>query len=92
MRKYAIYQTKNPKKKMETSKKLLLFAIALILYISAIATIAVFVLGDSAPLEYLIGGVFALASTAYGFYFWKAKNENISKYGNNVDPSDDDVV
>ena len=77
---------------METSKKLLVFAIALILYISAIATIAVFVLGDSAPLEYLIGGVFALASTAYGFYFWKAKNENISKYGKNIDSDADDVL
>lgn len=89
MRKYASYPTK---KKMETSKKLLIYAMVLVVVISIIATIAVFVLGDSAPLEYLIGGVFALASTAYGFYFWKAKNENISKYGNNVDSDADDVV
>lgn len=64
----------------------------MVIIISTIATIAVFVLGDSAPLEYLIGGVFALASTAYGFYFWKAKNENISKYGNNVDSDADDMI
>ena len=32
----------------------------------------------------LITGVFSLASIAFGFYFWKAKNENIRKYAKNL--------
>ena len=89
MRKYASYQTK---KKIETSKKLLIFTIAMVLIISIVSIISVFVLQDSTPLEFLIGGVFALASTSFGFYYWKAKNENIAKHGNNVDDNDDVVI
>lgn len=66
--------------------------------ILAIATaiftfIAVFKTGDTSPLMYLIPGVFGLASVAHGFYFWKAKAENLRKFGQadkvsmNGDPS-----
>ena len=82
MRKYVSCHIRH---KLETSKALLLFSIALVIIISTISVIAVFVLQDTTPLEFLIGGVFGLASTAFGFYYWKAKNENIAKYGNNVD-------
>lgn len=57
----------------------------MVIFISIVTVVAVFVLHDAGPLEYLIGGVFGLASTAFGFYYWKAKNENIAKYGDNVD-------
>ena len=57
----------------------------MVIVITIVTVIAVFVLQDAGPLEFLIGGVFGLASTAFGFYYWKAKNENIAKYGNNVD-------
>ena len=57
----------------------------MVIIISIVTVIAVFVLKDAGPLEFLIGGVFGLASTAFGFYYWKAKNENIAKYGQNVD-------
>lgn len=57
----------------------------MVILITIVTIIAVFVLSDIAPLEFLIGGIFGLASTAFGFYFWKAKNENIAKYGNNVE-------
>lgn len=70
---------------METSKKLLIFVITLVILITIITTIAVFVIADVTPLEVLITGIFGLASTAFGFYFWKAKNENLAKYGDNVD-------
>ena len=81
MRKYASCR----RKRTETSKQLLKFSVAMVIFISIVTVIAVFVLHDAGPLEYLIGGTFGLASTAFGFYYWKAKNENIAKYGENVD-------
>lgn len=57
----------------------------MVIIISIVTVVAVFVLQDAGPLEFLISGVFGLASTAFGFYYWKAKNENITKYGQNVD-------
>lgn len=57
----------------------------MVVMITIVAIVAVFVLQDATPLEYLIGGIFGLASTAFGFYFWKAKNENCAKYGNHID-------
>ena len=80
MRKYASC----PKKK-ETSKQLLKFTVAMVVLITIVTVVAVFVLGDAGPLEWLIGGIFGLASTAFGFYYWKAKNENCAKYGNHID-------
>jgi len=82
MRKYAGYHTK---KNIETSKKLTGFAVAMVIFITIVTVIAVFVLEDVTPLEFLITGIFGLASASFGFYFWKAKNENIAKYGNNVE-------
>lgn len=74
-----------PKRKIETSKKLLIIAVAMVVITAIVTVVAVFKLQDTSPLGYLITGVFGLASTAYGFYYWKAKNENISKYGRNVE-------
>ena len=82
---YASYHTE---KKMDTSKKLLVFAVALVVVITIVTVISVFSTGDVTPLEFLITGIFGLASTAYGFYYWKAKNENINKYGDNVKEND----
>lgn len=76
---------KSPKRRTETSKKLLTFTVAMVVIITIVAVVAVFVLRDVSPLEWLIAGIFGLASTAFGFYFWKAKNENCAKYGNHVD-------
>ena len=77
-----------PKKRIETSKKLLIYAVAMASLLSIVTVVAVFLLEDTSPLAYLIPSVFGLASTAYGFYFWKAKNENCRKFGNNVDDTD----
>lgn len=69
------------KKKVETSKLLLIVSdvMAAVVLISAI--VAVFILRDPTPLEYLIPAVFALASASHGFYYWKAKAENLNKWG-----------
>ncbi len=39
-----------------------------------------FITSDSTPLVTLIERLFALASIAVGFYYWKAKAENLHKY------------
>lgn len=66
-------------KNAEWSKKLLIFIELLIIATFILVCIAVFK-GDASALVALITGVFSLASLAFGFYYWKAKNENIRKY------------
>lgn len=66
-------------KNAEWSKKLLVFIELLIIATFVLVCIAVFK-GDASALVALITGVFSLASLAFGFYYWKAKNENIKKY------------
>ena len=70
-------------RRTETSKRLLLFSDILAVTVTVISAVAVFVIGDTSPLEYLIPAVFGLAATSHGFYYWKAKNENIAKFGSN---------
>lgn len=69
------------KKKTETSKILLIVSDILTGIVSAAAIIAVFVLRDTSPLVYLIPAAFGLSATSHGFYYWKAKNENLQKFG-----------
>ena len=71
------------RRRTETSKRLLLFSDILAVTVTVISAVAVFVIGDTSPLEYLIPAVFGLAATSHGFYYWKAKNENIAKFGSN---------
>lgn len=66
-------------KNLEWSKKLLLFTEALIIAVFVLTTVATFK-GLVDALVALITGVFSLASISFGFYYWKAKNENIRKY------------
>ena len=70
-------------KNAEWSKKLLIFIELLIIATFILVCIAVFK-GDASALVALITGVFSLASLAFGFYYWKAKNENIRKYAKNL--------
>lgn len=71
-------------KNMEFSKKLLYFIMMIILFLCALTAVSVF-MGMYEPLSSLIVGVFTLASIAFGFYYWKAKNENIRKYARGID-------
>ena len=72
---------KRTKKKTEMSKKLLIVSDIIAAATAAGTFAAVFVLRDASPLAYLIPAVFGLASVAHGFYFWKAKAENLHKFG-----------
>ena len=70
-------------KNIEFSKKLLIFVQLLIIALFILTAVATF-MGLVDVLVALITGVFSLASIAFGFYFWKAKNENIRKYAKKV--------
>ncbi len=74
-------------KKAEFSKKLLYFVTDMIVLTFVAVVISVF-LGMSEPLVVFITGLFSLATIAFGFYYWKAKNENIRKYAEKVDKKD----
>ena len=55
-----------------------------------VATLAaVFILKETSALAYLIPSVFALTASVNGFYLWKAKSENLAKYGGTVADTDD---
>lgn len=66
-------------KKIEFSKRIL----ATVAAATAAIVVAAFVLmwhaGDTGALAYIIPGIFAELSAATGFYFWKAKAENMIK-------------
>ena len=70
-------------KNAEYSKKLLVFVELLIIAVFVLVCISV-CMGDSSALVALITGTFTLASLSFGFYYWKAKNENIRKYAKSL--------
>lgn len=73
----------------------------IILLIVAIATVLVVVASfvlmwrtmDLSPLSYIITGIFAELASATGFYYWKAKNENMIKLGQpmQIETNDDNL-
>ena len=72
---------KRKKKRIETSKAILIVTDLIAAATAAAAIVCVFKLQTAEPLQYLIPSAFGLAATAHGFYFWKAKAENLHKYG-----------
>ena len=82
--------SKTKRKKTETSKILLIVSDILTGIVAATAIIAVFVLKDTSPLIYLIPAAFGLSATSHGFYYWKAKAENLQKFGR-LDLVDDNL-
>lgn len=74
-------------KKAEFSKRLLYFVTDMIVLTFVAVVISMF-LGMSEPLVVFITGLFSLATIAFGFYYWKAKNENIRKYAEKIDKKD----
>ena len=78
-------------KNIEFSKRLLLFVQGLIIALFILTTVATFN-GYVDALVALITGVFSLASIAFGFYFWKAKAENIRKYAKKLSPEEIEKV
>ena len=64
------------KKKIETSK-LVLGSVLVLTYLFVIfVCVLISITLDLSPLMYLIPAIFGLATTAVGFYSWKAKTEN----------------
>ena len=67
-------------KKIETSKLLLRIVLSACAVLTVVTIIVTFLFKDTAPLVVLIEKAFLLAQIAVGFYFWKAKAENLHKY------------
>lgn len=78
-------------KNAEWSKKLLVFIEVLIIAVFILVCVSV-CMGDSSPLSAFITGTFTLASLAFGFYYWKAKNENIRKYAKTLNAEQFDKI
>lgn len=67
------------KRKMEFSKKILIMvSIATVLIVVA-SFVLMWRTMDLSPLSYIITGIFAELASATGFYYWKARAENIIK-------------
>lgn len=74
-------------KQLEFSKKLLIFTEFIVTFVCILSAISV-LMGNSDPLTALITASFGLASMSFGFYFWKAKNENIKKWSKGLSYSE----
>jgi putative Mn2+ efflux pump MntP len=72
-------ESQNLKKKIEMSK-LILYALFLLIIVMIIVSMALAFLGMATSYEIAMTGVFSLATIAVGFYYWKAKAENMHKY------------
>jgi len=66
-------------KNLEFSKKLLIFTEFIVAFVAILSAVAV-IMGNVEPLTALITASFGLASMSFGFYFWKAKCENMKKW------------
>lgn len=71
-------------KNVETSKRILRYLMILICYVSVLTLIAL-ILGYHEALIALITGVFSLSTIAVGFYYWKARTENLTKFAKSLD-------
>lgn len=67
-------------KNYEMSKRIIYVLAYLIFALLPIVLIVSLVTGDASALSQYVIGVFGLATVAVGFYYWKAKNENLHKY------------
>ena len=67
--------------KRESSRVIVMFLAVLAIAVTVSTLVYVFKTDDSTPLIYLVPSVFTALSAGLGFYFWKARAENIYKYG-----------
>ena len=70
--------------KGEFSKRLLVFLELFLFMTFILVCIAVFK-GMIEGLVAWLSGLFGLASISFGFYYWKAKNENLNKFAKALD-------
>lgn len=76
---------------MEWSKRITYFVAIIIVALLPVVTTAASK-GLEGPLNAYVVGTFSLASVSAGFYFWKAKSENIRKYSKNLSKEDIEKV
>lgn len=79
--KLEIKQERKDRKKVEMSKILLIVSDIMAALTLILTFVAVFITRNLSPLAFLIPGVFGLSTVAHGFYYWKAKAENLKKFG-----------
>lgn len=68
---------------MEFSKKIITWVLIGWLILIPISVALMWKYGDLSPLIAIWGGLIAETATATGFYYWKAKAENIEKIKKN---------
>lgn len=78
-------------KNTEWSKRITLF-VALFIMLSFVVVIIATFKGLEQPLVVFTTGLFTLADIVAGFYFWKAKNENLRKYARSLSNEDLDKI
>ena len=71
-------------KKIEFSKLILIVAYFTGMLFTAIAAYVAIVGGDAGSFANIVLAIWGLASTAVGFYYWKAKAENLVKIGKTI--------
>jgi len=78
------------KRRREFSKVILTTITVATCVVVALSFVLMFKTMDLSPLAYIIPGCFAELASATGFYYWKAKNENMIKLGllPQTDPAD----
>ena len=82
---------KENKPKKEFSKKIFNIVITLFIIVIFYAMALMWKVGTTDGLMYLIPAVGTLASVTVGFYYWKAKMENMVKLSKENDMSIDEI-
>lgn len=75
----ALMAKKQSKKRMETSKKILIVSTLTCYLLIFIGVVLAWYRSDSMVLKIMASGVVSAQTTAVGFYFWKSKQENVLK-------------
>lgn len=76
------------KNKMETSKKILLFLMIVFIIVLIFSCYMIYKTDNLDPLSYLIPSIGGLLSVAVGFYYNKAKSENVLKISKSIKEED----
>ena len=84
-------RNKKVKQKLEFSKKITIFVMTVLCTVIIYSMALMWKTDTTDGLSYLIPAVFGLAATCIGFYFWKAKMENIIKLSKENNMSIDEV-
>ena len=82
---------RKPKEKLEFSKKIFIIVITILIVVIAYSMALMWKTDNTDGLNVLIPSVFTLANVCIGFYFWKAKMENVIKLSKENNMTIDEV-